>query len=533
MADPTKYVPGYSYTGFQESAPTTPLPADEVDNDLAEISNSIDEIVEAVKNVRRSDGALKNAIVTPDSLSASAKSWIAAQVATGADLSDVDSATAGAAKVLAVGPDGGIVRANLFAQNVLDFGTDDTGDGVEDDLATFVAAKTANRLVFIPKPSVAYSFSDDIDTNANAWLPDPSMTWTQLTDAGKFDLSRGFFGELLEGANIWRLADRVFVGQAASKFAGNSSISDEGTSTWSDNTETAGFMAINAQFLSMVGGVSGAGGNGGGYAVVGLARNSDALGAAVIGVGGGVINDQASGVAWGIYSDLQHENGAASYGLEVAAKNKSSDNLTITPYQQTFGVFGTWLIGGGDPAYGGPSINPSNAAVVILKHDAADYGWNRGIVIGADAITGNDGSVGSSTNAVAIAMARRHGIQWYAPDGEQGGLLLSTVTDGDNKVTAQFIDNGFNIVGSNGKQFFRANFTASGVNYVSVASGTTGNPGIVTVLGDDADIDMQLSPKGSGRLRFGTRTAIGSETLTGYITIKDEGGTTRKLAVVS
>lgn len=533
MADPTKYVPGYSYTDFQESTPTVPLPADEVDNDLAEISNSIDEIVEAIKDVRRSDGALKNAIVTADSLSDSAKSWIRAYIATGQDLASVDAASAGIDRAIAVAPDGSIVSTRVFAQNVLDFGDEDTGDGVVDDLAAFTAAKASNCLVFIPKPQTAYNFSTTIDTNSNAWLPDPSATWSQLTDDGKLDLSRGFFGELLEGANIWRFADRVFVGQAASKFAGNSSIGDEGNSTWSDNTETAGFMAINAQFLSMVGGVAGAGGNAGGYAVVGLARNTDALGAAVIGVGGGVINDQASGLAWGIYSDIQHELGSSSYGLEVAAKNKSADDYTLSPYLLTFGVFGNWLVAGGDPAYGGASANPSNTAVAILKHDAADYGWNRGIVIGADAITGTDGSVGSSSNAIAIAMARRHGVQWYAPDGEQGALLVSTVTDGDNKVTAQFINNGFNVVGANGKQFFRANYTTDGVNYISVASGTTGNPGIVTVLGDDANVDLQLSGKGTGVLRFGTRTAIGGESVTGYITIKDEGGTTRKLAVVS
>lgn len=68
MADPTKYVPGYSYSGYQASNPTKPLPAPQVDNDLAEISQSISESVDAIKDVRRSDGALKNGIVTADSL---------------------------------------------------------------------------------------------------------------------------------------------------------------------------------------------------------------------------------------------------------------------------------------------------------------------------------------------------------------------------------------------------------------------------------------------------------------------------------
>lgn len=76
MADPTRYVPGYSYTCFQESSPTVPLPADEVDNDLAEISNAIGGLVNAVKNVRRSDGKLKNRLVTYDSLSTSLRSLI-------------------------------------------------------------------------------------------------------------------------------------------------------------------------------------------------------------------------------------------------------------------------------------------------------------------------------------------------------------------------------------------------------------------------------------------------------------------------
>lgn len=47
------------------------------------------------------------------------------------------------------------------------------------------------------------------------------------------------------------------------------------------------------------------------------------------------------------------------------------------------------------------------------------------------------------------------------------------------------------------------------------------------------DIDVKLTPAGAGVVQFGTRTAIAAETVTGYITIKDAGGTTRKLAVVS
>jgi hypothetical protein len=53
-------------------------------------------------------------------------------------------------------------------------------------------------------------------------------------------------------------------------------------------------------------------------------------------------------------------------------------------------------------------------------------------------------------------------------------------------------------------------------------------------LGTGADnLDIVLTPAGNGNLKFGTHSAIAAETVTGYIVIKDAGGTTRKLAVVS
>lgn len=73
MADPTKYVPQYDYSDWQTSNPTQPLPGHELDTDLADIAASSNTIVEAIKDVRRSDGALKNGVVTPDSLSAATK----------------------------------------------------------------------------------------------------------------------------------------------------------------------------------------------------------------------------------------------------------------------------------------------------------------------------------------------------------------------------------------------------------------------------------------------------------------------------
>jgi len=68
MADPTEYEPGYSYSDFESNNPTTPKPGPQLDNDFAEIALSVNDTIAALKDVRRSDGALKNQIVTLDSL---------------------------------------------------------------------------------------------------------------------------------------------------------------------------------------------------------------------------------------------------------------------------------------------------------------------------------------------------------------------------------------------------------------------------------------------------------------------------------
>ncbi len=54
-----------------------------------------------------------------------------------------------------------------------------------------------------------------------------------------------------------------------------------------------------------------------------------------------------------------------------------------------------------------------------------------------------------------------------------------------------------------------------------LASGTTTN------------IDAQITPQGTGKVRFGTLVANADAAITGYILIKDEAGTLRKLAIIA
>lgn len=69
MAAPTPYTPSYDFSDFQTANPADPLPADQLDIQLAAIAAATVSADSAINNIRRSDGALVNAIVTPDSLS--------------------------------------------------------------------------------------------------------------------------------------------------------------------------------------------------------------------------------------------------------------------------------------------------------------------------------------------------------------------------------------------------------------------------------------------------------------------------------
>lgn len=68
MSDPSRYVQSYDFSAFQENQPNTPLPGVQVDVQLADIQTSTTELRDAIKDIRRSDGALMNEIVTEDSL---------------------------------------------------------------------------------------------------------------------------------------------------------------------------------------------------------------------------------------------------------------------------------------------------------------------------------------------------------------------------------------------------------------------------------------------------------------------------------
>ena len=94
-----------------------------------------------------------------------------------------------------------------------------------------------------------------------------------------------------------------------------------------------------------------------------------------------------------------------------------------------------------------------------------------------------------------------------------------------------------NASGLNNQAFRVSTGTATNTgNLILVTGAASGSSPSISAIsgtgGSDTNIDLTLTPKGTGVVQFGTYTATVTA-VAGYILIKDSGGTTRKLAVLT
>jgi hypothetical protein len=149
-----------------------------------------------------------------------------------------------------------------------------------------------------------------------------------------------------------------------------------------------------------------------------------------------------------------------------------------------------------------------------------------GVVIGAGVILTYNGTtfLGSSTSGNVNLNAG--GTSWFQ-FGTAGNLSANSASQ---------IGWSSGSVGTNDTILGRAAAATLqlGVNAASTATAQTIKAHNVTT-GTGADLILKggTGSVAAGNVRFGTHSAVGVELVTGYITIKDEGGTVRKLAVIS
>ena len=72
-----------------------------------------------------------------------------------------------------------------------------------------------------------------------------------------------------------------------------------------------------------------------------------------------------------------------------------------------------------------------------------------------------------------------------------------------------------------------------GANWLETGLNESADRVLVQAKGSETNIDIKFLPKGAGSLRFGTWTTNADVAVNGYVTIKDVGGTLRKLATIA
>jgi hypothetical protein len=208
--------------------------------------------------------------------------------------------------------------------------------------------------------------------------------------------------------------------------------------------------------------------------------------------------DQALGVSGSHYIGI--DMGIATISgsaMTMTANTKIHFNSVAADYRKTSSLGNTWI-----------NYDSTNSEFQIANASATQF------------------AVGNAATAVNYFKA----FGGAAGVGPQFRAIGS-----DTNISAGYTTKG------TGFHFFYSNTTAavqfaingnqtSAVNYFTVRGSNAGASPAINATGLDTDIDVLLIPKGAGVVQYGTYTA-GVVAQTGYITIKDAGGTTRRLLV--
>ena len=137
-------------------------------------------------------------------------------------------------------------------------------------------------------------------------------------------------------------------------------------------------------------------------------------------------------------------------------------------------------------------------------------------------------NIASAVNYVQVTGAATNNSPRISSQGSDSLISLGISAKGAGDI---FFQNS----GNASTGFIIRQGTGTVVNYLQVASSATGNAPVLSSQGSDTNIDLALTPKGTGLIRFGTYVSNAATTfsLDGYIELKDAAGNIRKLAVIA
>ena len=243
-----------------------------------------------------------------------------------------------------------------------------------------------------------------------------------------------------------------------------------------------------------------------------------------------------------------HINPSGSGAVEINPTSVGTiNNMTIGSTTVAAGSFST-LNSSGATRLGGLSGNQS------LQVNNVASGVNYARVVGGITTVGPQYTAqGTDTNIDLLFTTKGTGSYYFGTGGGTQLAISNTAsavnffqtrgaaTGGAPDMSAQGTDTNVNISYSAknaGYHFFYVNSaahfsispTASVVNRIDATGGAAGVGPTLSAQGSDANINIKMTPKGTGTVQFGTYTA-GVVAQAGFITITDAGGTSRRLLV--
>jgi hypothetical protein len=277
------------------------------------------------------------------------------------------------------------------------------------------------------------------------------------------------------------------------------------------------------------------------------AANLGATAVAIAGGGTGYTVGDTLTIVGGTGTAAQLTVGTVSSGVITA--------VSIAVQNGVYSVFPTSPVSVTGGTGSGATFNISGGILSTFTITNAGSGYVEQPTVTFSGGGGSGAAAYAAVGSGTVVRSLGSSLSFYTPGGEQfrvfdtgatadayiafkgatsttgGTYITNTGTARDLYVSAgvaksiRFFTNGEGI----GEQL-RVSPTASAVNYVQVTGAATTSAPIISAQGSDANIDLSLTPKGTGLVRFGTYTA-GAPTATGYINIKTSDGTTYKLLV--